>query len=1234
MEDADCPVGKYCVADAACHRCSTINSGFVCDDCCSVAFRTQCPTNPAQCCEVDADCPRENLCTAGHCGYPGGDGAALLAAFVRDLRTGVAWGALRGWRNATDDPCGAAYCGFDAYPRCAWTGAQCTTGRVVKVDLSLYPGLGFELGPAVGELAALQQLYLYGLPLFSGTIPSNLGQLPSLTQMLLYENKMLSGTTPSELSKLPSLTTLFLDTNPRLSGTIPPELGQLASLDTLDFGDNPMLSGTIPSQLGQLANLQVMNLNSIPRLSGAIPYALGLLTSLTGLFLGTNPMLTGTIPSALGQLVSLTTLQLHDNPRLSGSLPAELNDMSSLSVVNLHGSTALSGSLPDLSGATHLTLLDASNCSFSGLPAALPPSINHLYLNNNPLISNTAELSALLSSLPAAALHVLDIGFSNSPIVLEYDVDDNSPAQGTRVYNPTQCHIGAPCAFVLHMVDSDDREVHVGALIFNLALRFNGSATPVPMVDERDGTFTAAIPDDWIDRIGSYLFHFEHNGTEFRPMKTEQNTKSGGSDCHTPQQTGGPCTALRTVEFLARQCPEGSHTAPDTATGATCNVCEKGFEKDTGTNSTTLNCFKSCGIGETVSHDGNSCVCTRDYYDTSMYGVIICSTGGWEPQQSIASFTDAQATRAKGSKCASCPKECLRCENGTATVLSGWRLNASTTGAMSTQLAMGKDGRPQHVYSCPYTDSDCPEMELSSTADVTSISCPYHHTGPLCASCDAGFSRRGSSDNACNECSDISDYITATFGLSAGWFAAILIAVVVVICAVIYLLLAQLRWLKTETKANLRILIGSAQVLSLLPAVLELIFPPQPKAALSFIAVFVVDLREVLRFECWGWTWFDKWLASVLGIPLLVMLPIVAHWLWCCFTARRTDIDSRQPLLDEARHTSVGALFFFAMLIYPQLSASILSALRCRSLGEESSYLEADYSVDCMSERYSHYRASALVMVAIVPSGFPLGLLAALIHQWRQSRKRWNEGEQERSRDGARESLLAELVVGGDLRAESLAQYHRKRAEAIFGFCTEDYRAECFWFEPVDMLRKLALSGLLQFVHRGTATQCFCGSMIAFASFGAQLWLRPYREPESNVLKALVDTQLFLTFLISFILRVLPDIDSAEPVHKEFYGWLLLSTMIALLGAAFGLTLAQVRRRQRFKGGLLLFDEGQMGTLTRGNSGHWSSGMLRAEDPEPPLATTATGLSRPASPSRDAAAQAEPEPEPELAGAE
>ena len=125
-----------------------------------------------------------------------------------------------------------------------------------------------------------------------------------------------------------------------------------------------------------------------------------------------------------------------------------------------------------------------------------------------------------------------------------------------------------------------------------------------------------------------------------------------------------------------------------------------------------------------------------------------------------------------------------------------------------------------------------------------------------------------------------------------------------------------------------------------------------------------------------------------------------------------------------------------------------------------------------------------------------------------------------------------------------------------------------------DLFRKLALSGLLQFVHRGTAAQCFMGSLVAFASFGVQQYVLPYREPESNVLKALVDTQLFLTFLISFIVRVLPELRSEEPFDADVYGWLMVLSMGLLVCAAVVLTVRQARRRRSFRKRLLEVDGG------------------------------------------------------------
>ena len=113
------------------------------------------------------------------------------------------------------------------------------------------------------------------------------------------------------------------------------------------------------------------------------------------------------------------------------------------------------------------------------------------------------------------------------------------------------------------------------------------------------------------------------------------------------------------------------------------------------------------------------------------------------------------------------------------------------------------------------------------------------------------------------------------------------------------------------------------------------------------------------------------------------------------------------------------------------------------------------------------------------------------------------------------------------------------------------------------MLRKLLLSGLLQFVDRGTAFQVFCGCMLSFFTCIVQVWVRPYRDSEANIPKLLVEMQIFVAFLISFILRVLPQISSSEPVSADAYGWLLVATLGSLLATAVGLTTHQAWRRHR-----------------------------------------------------------------------
>ena len=91
---------------------------------------------------------------------------------------------------------------------------------------------------------------------------------------------------------------------------------------------------------------------------------------------------------------------------------------------------------------------------------------------------------------------------------------------------------------------------------------------------------------------------------------------------------------------------------------------------------------------------------------------------------------------------------------------------------------------------------------------------------------------------------------------------------------------------------------------------------------------------------------------------------------------------------------------------------------------------------------------------------------------------------------------------------------------------------------------------------------------------------------EANILKTLVDVQLFLTFLLSFLLRVLPrlELQEYEPLGDEFYGWVLLISVIGLLVAAMALTVRRVRRGDGLLSDVPLLDVAARSQVSIGGS--------------------------------------------------
>jgi Leucine-rich repeat (LRR) protein len=1097
----------------------------------------------------------------------------------------VGGGVFRDYWPQNSNPCGGV----------GWVGVVCDArGHISDIKFSS-ESRTFTLGPAIGSLAYLTRLMLGGSTGLTGTVPPEICELRQL-QWLDFSETTISGVIPNRLGQLGMLTRLLLSQT-RLSGTLPVSVGNMSRLQDLDLQVTSMsgtlptglatlpnlegfsiiwtsVSGTLPSQFAEHAKLIKMGLSNTKlsgtlaqehfiqslikvevastKLSGTIP--LDLIQSSTAAYgielqntaiSGTLPptfctrcacnsfdmsstFLSGTLPLSLGNWTSLSYFHLDSTGlsgslpisisalhrlehlilpfnQLSGSLPAATGQLDGLTNLDLHGNL-IGASIPaSLANCTNLQLLDLSNNSFTSLPELLPqPELTHLFLSGNPLNVTTDATTRLLSSL--RSLREFDVSLNRLPIVLDcmgtqYPIclTNGCSGVGARVSNPGTCSLGpdaSECKFILQMYDSMDRPVHTGGSLFNMTLRYNNHSTP--MLDRRDGRFTAIIPTGWVQVQGFHKFDFFYGDKEFFPVMTTTGIYGSDQDCgrYCSYPSGGGCTSLRTVLFEPRECT--SNAEPD-STGTICQ-CQPGFVPDTGTESTNPSCHRLCGPRKRPSDiDSRKCDCVDGTYDTSANGIVLCSASSWVPPESFSEYAAAQSDIAAGQKCSPCPTLCTNCSMGMVTLRQGWRINTEPTALRPAIWAV------QVAVRCPYDGSECPRLVLSPGTETATEVCSNNHTGRMCALCQAGFSAQSSKHNMCQPC--------ASLHATTDWI--VVVALLAIALCLVCWQWTRLKWAKAAVNTNLKIMLGSMQVLSLISGVLRLVYPTEARASLNAAAIPSLSLRTLFSLDCWGWSWYDRWLVVTVVLPGVAFLVVVVS----LAVQRR----ARGPS-GATRKNGIRRLFYVALFLYPQVSTTILSALQCRQIGSEISVLEADYAVLCSDSQYELCRYGAQLLVLLWVLGIPFGLLAVMWREW-----------------SSNQSDYANMV-------------------STFEFCASDYRPGCFWFEPVDMLRKLALSGLLQFSAPGTAAQVFFGCAIAFSSFGLQLYLVPYREPEANKLKLLVDAQIFFTFLLSFILRVLPSLPF-EPLQPQFYASVLSLSVLILVVLAATLTLRMIRRQ-------------------------------------------------------------------------
>ena len=166
----------------------------------------------------------------------------------------------------------------------------------------------------------------------------------------------------------------------------------------------------------------------------------------------------------------------------------------------------------------------------------------------------------------------------------------------------------------------------------------------------------------------------------------------------------------------------------------------------------------------------------------------------------------------------------------------------------------------------------------------------------------------------------------------------------------------------------------------------------------------------------------------------------------------------------DASNTVYMWLILMTFLILPAVSTVIFTTFACRTFdGQYGRYLKADLSINCDSPEHKFYKAFATACIIVYPIGVPL-LYA--VNLW-SDRALLDPGQKRLVKDHGKEEGL-ERALEERARLENMEEHRHIQS---LTFLYDSYEPKYYYFEVVETIRKLFLTGGLVLLGPGTGEQ-------------------------------------------------------------------------------------------------------------------------------------------------------------------
>ena len=317
-------------------------------------------------------------------------------------------------------------------------------------------------------------------------------------------------------------------------------------------------------------------------------------------------------------------------------------------------------------------------------------------------------------------------------------------------------------------------------------------------------------------------------------------------------------------------------------------------------------------------------------------------------------------------------------------------------------------------------------------------------------------------------------------------------------------------------------------------------------------------------------------------LPLGLCLVMISIYIWI---VRHSDLTEKQQRSSKVLF-QVFLLVLF--LVLPMCSSKIFGAFNCDTYkidsdGSKVTLLERDYSIKCTSYRYKVMTCYAIFMIICYPIGVPCLFAVLLWHDRRElvdpivvryiSQKNRSRRSTPRyfrasststalsvTLDGPRNIFLflfgkATLGkmggMGGQEKDADQEEWEALASNHRLSFLLSSYERRVYWYEILESVRRISLSGMLVVFGPGSSRQLIIGCVVSLIFLRVNSCYAPHVGDEDNILSEICNWQLFLILFITLLLK-LDAVDETSGI----------SLLLVLLFVVFFLSLRLIKEFQ------------------------------------------------------------------------